>query len=90
MVTSPTVFQDRNEHDLMRDFQEEIEGYTGYERFVDVISATEIGGTSDLVLDDLRLLYSKLIDAGFFSYEELIILDAWIADMMTLGFGPSS
>lgn len=90
VVTSPNVFQDRNDHDLMRDFHDEIEGYIGYERFVDVLEATEIFGTPDRMLNDLRLLYSALIAAGFFSSEEIIILDAWIADMITLGYGPAA
>lgn len=87
VVTAPTVYQDRNEHDLMRDFREEIEGYVGYERFVDVLESTPIGGGFKNLLDDLRLLYSALIDAGFFTSAEMLVLDAWIADMEALGFG---
>jgi hypothetical protein len=90
VITSATVFQDRNEHDLMRDFRDEIEGYTGYERFVDVLEATPIGGTATSVLADLRTLYTALIEAQFFSSDELPILDAWIADMVSLGYGPAA
>ena len=88
VITSATVFQDRNEHDLMRDFRDEIEGYNGYERFVLVLEATPIIGTAEGVLADLRTLYTALIEAGFFTSDELEILDAWIADMETLGYGP--
>lgn len=87
VITAPTVYQDRNEHDLMRDFREEIEGYVGYERFVDVLESTPIGGGFENLLDDLKLLYSALIDAGFFTSAEMLVLDAWIADMKALGFG---
>jgi len=90
VITGPTVFQDRNEHDLMRDFREEIEGYVGYERFVEVLEATPIAGGVDALLDDLRVLYAALVDAGFFTCDELPILDAWIADMETLGVGPKA
>lgn len=90
VITSATVFQDRNEHDLMRDFRDEIEGYTGYERFVHVVEATPIGGTPSSVLADLRRLYVALTEAEFFTYEEFPILDAWLADMERLGFGPSA
>jgi len=89
VITPATVFQDRNEHDLMRDFRDEIEGYNGYERFVQVLEETPIIGTSASVLSDLRTLYTALISAGFFASDELEILDAWIADMETLGFGPT-
>jgi hypothetical protein len=90
VITSATVFQDRNEHDLMRDFRDEIEGYNGYERFVQVLEGTSIIGTSASVLCDLRTLYTALISDGFFASDELEILDAWIADMETLGFGPTA
>jgi hypothetical protein len=90
VITAATVFQARNEHDLMRDFQDEIEGYTGYERFVDVLEEILIEATPSSVLADLRLIYLALIDAGFFTSDEMPILDAWIADMESLGFGPTA
>ena len=74
----------------MRDFRDEIEGYNGYERFVQVLEGTPIIGTAASVLADLRTLYMALISAGFFASDELEILDAWIADMETLGFGPTA
>ena len=88
VVTAATVFQDRNEHDLMRDFRDEIEGYNGYERFVKKLEETTIEGTATSLLADLRIVYTALISAGFFTSDELEILDAWIADMETLGYGP--
>ena len=90
VIIGPTVFQDRNEHDLMRDFCDEIEGYLGYEQFEEILERTEIAGGFDAVLTDLRRLYLALIDAGFFTSDELPILNAWISDMETLGFGPNA
>ena len=90
VITGPTVFQDRNEHDLMRDFRDEIEGYVGYERFVEVLEETPVVGGFEALLADLRGLYEALIEAGFFTSDEMPILDAWIADMETLGFGPTA
>ena len=87
VITPATVFQDRNAHDLMRDFQDEIEGYVGYERLVNVLDATPLVGAHAALLDDLRTIYNALIAAGFLTNEELPVLDAWIADMRTLGFG---
>ena len=90
VITSATVFQDRNEHDLMRDFRDEIEGYVGYERFVSVLEQTGVSGGFDALLGDLRRVYEALIDAEFFTSDELPLLDAWIADMKTFGFGPTA
>lgn len=90
VITRPMVYQDRNEHDLMRDFGDEIEGYVGYERFVGTLEQTPIVGGFGALLSDLRGLYVALIEAGFFTSEEMPILDAWIADMESLGFGPTT
>lgn len=87
VVTSPTVYQDRNEHDLMRDFRDEVEGYVGYERLVDTLIDTRTQGGVENILTDLRRLYEALIAGGFLRAEELAVLDAWIADVTTLGFG---
>lgn len=87
VVTPPTVYQDRNAHDLMRDFHDEIEGYVGYERLVETLAATPVLGGAENVLTDLRRLYEALIEAGFLQDGELVVLDAWIADMRSLGFG---
>lgn len=84
VITPATVFQERNVHDLMRDFSDEIQGYTGYERFIHCLKSTPIKGERNSVLDDLRRLYEALIGAGFFTEEEMPILEAWICDVSGL------
>ena len=74
----------------MRDFQQEVEGYVGYERLVKTLADTPLAGGSANVLADLRVLYGALIAAGFLQEAELIVLDAWIQDITTLGFGDAA
>lgn len=90
VITAPIAYQVRNEHDLMRDFQQEVEGYVGYERLVKTLADTPLAGGSANVLADLRVLYGALIAAGFLQEAELIVLDAWIQDITTLGFGDAA
>lgn len=87
VITSATVYQDRNAHDLMRDFRDEIEGYLGYERLVDVLEDTPLQGGRAAILDDLRTVYDALVGADFLTSAELPVLDAWITDMRSFGFG---
>lgn len=87
IITQSTVYQERNNHVLIHDFSDEIEGYLGYEKFVSVLDSTTIGGTPHTLLDDLSCLYGALTSQGFFSESEIPVLTAWLADMQALGFG---
>ena len=87
VITSPIVYQDRNQHDLMCDFRDEIEGYLSYEALVSTLESTPTRGGQENLLDDLRALYQGLCSAGLLRAEELIIVDAWIQDIRSCGLG---
>lgn len=84
VFTAPSVFQDRNEHDLMRDFGDEIEGYVGYRTFVNILDSLETTANAPLS-DGLRAAYRALTQAGFFTEAETPILEAWLSDVAALG-----
>jgi hypothetical protein len=86
VVTSPDVFQARNEHDLMRDFRDEIEGYVGYESLVQTLTAAAIIGTRDSLVEDMRIIYRDLAAKSFFTVAELSILDTWLHDVSAVGW----
>jgi len=79
LLAGPMAFQDRNQHDLMNDFADEIEGYLGYRRFVEVLDSVELSGLS--IEEQLKILYRRLVEAGFFQEIELQYLEDWIHDV---------
>ena len=81
VVTSATVHQKRNDHDLLQDFNQEIPGYTGTEKIRDILEETNIIGDSEHIVDDLQTLYEALVRAGFLRSEELSVLRAWSEDI---------
>ncbi len=85
VFTSASVHQDRNEHNLLSDFQQEVPGYLGTEQIRTVLEATSTKGGADNVLADLETLYSALISAGFLTSRELSVLTAWTNDIRRLG-----
>ena len=87
VYTGPMVFQDRNEHDLMKDFRDEIEGYTNYSRVVDALQHTKTSKGAD-VASDLVHLYEALVQVDAVTPAELRVLDAWITDSKSLGLVP--
>jgi hypothetical protein len=79
LIPGALAYQERNEHNLLSDFAQEVEGYVGYERFIDILDSLEISGKS--LTEALRLTYESLIEASFFTSNERIYLEAWITDV---------
>ncbi len=85
IYTAPNVHQNRNDHDLMCDFSDEIEGYLGYNKVLDLLESTKLEPGEDKIADNLRVIYQALIANGFVTDAELPLLDAWLSDLTTLG-----
>jgi hypothetical protein len=81
-----TVFQDRNEHNLMRDFSQEVPGYLGNSEIVELIHNLPLKAGVENIPDNLILVYKTLVNAEFFKIEELSLLEAWLADLVNLGW----
>lgn len=78
----PTVYQDRNRHSLITDFEDEIPGYLHNRAIVELLRAADLTGLEDTAR--LRRCYERLVDAGFVPSAELPLLEAWIADFHAL------
>jgi hypothetical protein len=74
----PTVFQKRNEHDLMKDFIDEIECYVNVERVVDILDRITLTGEPRV---DIKIIYQELCENKIVKRSELSALDAWIKDI---------
>lgn len=79
LIPGALAYQDRNEHNLLSDFAQEVEGYVGYEKFVGILESLVLTDTT--LPQALRLAYESLIDASFFTANERIYLEAWITDV---------
>jgi hypothetical protein len=78
-----TMRQERNVHNLMRDFEDEVPGYLNNKRIVDEISALNLKAGTANIADNLRICYEKLVGISVVGPEELPLLDAWLADVQT-------
>jgi hypothetical protein len=77
----PEVFQDRNEHNLMRDFEQEVPGYLGNERFRQVLGALELEPGAHAAGPNLRRCYEALVDERLVDERELELVSAWLMDV---------
>jgi hypothetical protein len=84
MFHGSTVYQERNEHDLMRDFAEEVPGYLNNERIRKTLEDLPLNAGVAALPDNLRRSYKALIDLGVVGAEEASLLDAYLADIDTI------
>jgi hypothetical protein len=76
--TGATVYQERNEHELMRDFRDEVECYLNTKPIVNLLGSLNL---SSEPVTNLMAVYDNLAENGLISAKELIILQAWLSDL---------
>jgi hypothetical protein len=74
------VFQDRNQHDLDRDFADEVPGYTRNKEIANVLSRLQLGSGEAQVGDNLHRCYEALVVARIFPSAELELVELWLED----------
>ena len=77
------VVQERNVHNLMHDFKDEIPGYLHNQEIAQVLDSLSLGHNT---LKNLLLCYQALVRAQFIPGDELIPLEAWVNDLRKMGY----
>jgi len=80
----PTMTQQRNEHNLLRDLKDEVPGYLHNSKICEALSALQLRPGRDKIGDNLKICYEKLISMSLIDDEELPLLDAWLTDIKQL------
>jgi len=71
------VFQDRNKHDLMKDFQDEVHMYLNVEKIAQALGELTLGQN---ITHNLLSCYRALLKIGIFPPSEIDSVKAWIKD----------
>lgn len=77
--TDATVVQERNPHDYLQDFAQEVPMYLHTETSVQI--AMDRSRPCRSIADNLRAVYAALADARIVATTELDRLEAWLADI---------
>lgn len=80
----PTVYQERNEHNLMRDFQEEIPGYTHNKSICQTLENLNLSPGLNKLSENLLICYEKLISLGVIDKQEINLLEVWLEDLKAI------
>lgn len=78
---APEVYQERNPHDLMRDFRDELPGYQRNDALVQRLLDLDLSPGPNSVGDNLAACYSALVNDGYFPDAELELVEAWLTDL---------
>jgi len=83
---SPTVWQERNEHNLLRDFEDEVPGYLNNDKIREVLESLTLkkGRQFSVVCENLLVCYRHLCEAKIVGSGEIPLLEAWINDLDVL------
>jgi len=82
---SASVHQERNEHNLLRDFEDEVPGYLHNARIAAALEALPLAEGLQNIAANLRGCYEELVRLGVVGAEELTLLGHWLDDLRTLG-----
>ena len=80
----PTVWQERNAHNLMKDFEDEIPGYSNNFRICKELQELQLKPGQENIMENLVACYQKLVDIEVIGKEEMVLLKAWISDLSKL------
>jgi hypothetical protein len=78
---APTIQQERNAHDLMRDFADEVPGYLYNRAIQTALDDLDVRPGGEHIPDGMRAAYELIVGKGLLKKEELDLLDAWLDDL---------
>ena len=84
MFHAATVHQERNEHDLLMDFNDEIPGYLNNRKIGIALDEARLIRGVGAIEENMRRCYTQLIRLGVINADELLLLDSWFSDIRTI------
>ena len=83
MFTEALVWQERNQHNLMKDFEDEVPGYLQNNALVDLLASLKLreGVDFDSVSGNLVACYEALCANDIVGPAEVPLVRAWVSDL---------
>jgi hypothetical protein len=79
------VSHERNEHDLLRDFQDEIPGYLGNAKIAETLAGLRLAQGLENLPGNLMRCYEALVFIGAADRREIPLVEAWLEDLREVG-----
>ena len=78
---APNVWQERNEHNLMRDFRDEVPGYLHNKSMCEALQKLQIRAGAERLGENLLICYEQLVRMELVHHGELDLVAAWNHDL---------
>lgn len=79
-----TVWQERNDHNLLNDFIDEISGYSNAQLIYESLKNLDLKEGTQNIGTNMKICYQKLIELGLLDKSEMNLLNHWIDDVTFL------
>jgi hypothetical protein len=76
-----SVWQERNEHNLLKDFEDEVPGYLNNSKICKMLEDLDLKPGIKNMSENLFRCYSMLTENNFIKTEEMPLVEAWIKDI---------
>lgn len=76
-----TVYQIRNDHSIIKDFEDEISGYLNNAKIMQCLNDLPLQEGVAHIHENLRMCYEELVRLGLVDEKELALVDLWIQDL---------
>lgn len=77
----PTVYQQRNDHNLIRDLKDEVPGYLNNNIIIEALKKLQLKQGQENLGYNLFKCYEAFIGLNLINEKELNLLESWIADL---------
>jgi hypothetical protein len=84
LFKGPDVYQERNEHNLMRDFADEIPGYLNNRKIGESLSALKLQAGVGQIGENLIRCYEEMVRLELMPEKEIPLVKAWLQDLESL------
>jgi hypothetical protein len=84
---SSEVVQERNQHNLMRDFKDEVPGYLANDSIRRILEGVRLDPGPAAVGSNMLRCYEMLVQAGVLPRHEIELIRSWLADLERIARG---
>jgi hypothetical protein len=85
LFAGPTVWQERNEHNLLKDLEDELPGYLHNAHICTALEKLDIKPGPRHIPENMMRCYRALVEMDMVGVKELSLLNDWIDDIRAQG-----